>query len=310
MKTRYLSLTPFISWKRAERPINWAERFGRPAPLEVEIGFGNGEFLVRRAQAYPDRNYVGLELEWTSVQRGLRKLAQASVTNVRLVQADAEIALKRLFRPESLERVYALFPCPWPKERHVKYRLFSQPFLELLNSRLRPGAEVQIVTDHEPYAQWILARVPGSGFVARWHRIAPRFGTKYERKWQAKGQEQFYEIWLRQVQSVRIPLQEDVTLQTHRVETFVPDDFHPAGARGAYAIEFKDFLFDPKRQKGMVWVFATEDNFCQDFWIEIARGRHDWAIRPAPGCSMVPTMSVQRALDLVREAIVNDVTGS
>jgi tRNA (guanine-N7-)-methyltransferase len=302
MKARYLSLTPFICWRQAERPINWQHHFGRIAPLEVEIGFGNGEFLVQQAQAHPECNFVGLELEWASVQRGLRKIAQAGVSNVRLLQVDARVAMERLFRPQSLVRAYALFPCPWPKDRHIKHRLFSQTFLKLLNSRLIPRGEVQIVTDYEPYVQWMLGQVPGTGFDMHWRRVAPRFSTKYERKWYAQGQEQFYEVRLRQQEYLPIPLQEDVTLQIHRIKSFDPDHFQPTGARGDIAIAFKDFLFDPKRQRGLVRVYVSEENLKQDFWIEIARGDGSWYIRPARGCALVPTVGVQYALDLVYDA--------
>jgi tRNA (guanine-N7-)-methyltransferase len=276
MKSRYLSLTPFIHWRRVERPIDWQRHFGRQAPLELEIGFGNGEFLVRQVLKAPECDFVGIELEWSSVQRGLRKIAQADVPNVRLIQADARIVLERLFRPQSIERVWALFPCPWPKERHVKYRLFSHGFLKLLNSRLIPGGEVKIVTDDTQYAHWVLEQLPDTGFEAHHHQVPARFSTKYERKWRAQGQEQFDELWLRKLTGICIPLLEDTPLQTHRVKSFDPDHFRPVNARGDIAIEFKEFLFDPKHQKGMVWVFVTEGHFTQDFWIEIAHGNEHW----------------------------------
>lgn len=302
MNARYLSLTPFICWQRATRPIPWVEQFRRQASLEVEIGFGNGEFLVRQAQDYAERDFVGIELEWASVQRGLRKIAQTQVPNVRLLQADARLALERLFLPQSLQRIYTLFPCPWPKERHIKYRLFSHPFLTLLNSRLAPGGEVQLVTDHQPYIQWVLEQVPGTGFESHCTPIPPRFSTKYERKWHDKGQEQFYELRLHKCQEKHIPLTEDVPVQTHRVDHFDPDHFHPAAERGKVTVEFKEFLYDPNRLKAMLRTFAVEEGLTQDFWIEIARGKEHWHVRPARGCSVVPTVSVQRALDLVRDA--------
>ncbi|MGQ4809490.1 tRNA (guanine-N(7)-)-methyltransferase [Candidatus Entotheonellaceae bacterium PAL068K] len=302
MKSRYLSLTPFIAWRQAERPMQWHRRFGRQAPLEVEIGFGNGEFLVRQAQAAPHRLFVGIELEWSSVQRGLRRLAQAGIDNVRLLQADVRVVLERLFRPQSIDRVSALFPCPWPKERHAKHRLFSHAFLQLLNSRLRPDGELQIITDHQPYVRWILTQVANTGFTAQSQQVPAGFHTKYERKWQAQGQQRFVELRLRKSTHISVPLHEDVALQTHRVAVFDPSQFSPANARGDIAITFKDFLFDPKQQRGMVWVFVTEGHLQQNFWIEIARGKEHWTIRPARGCAMVHTAGVQRALDLVRDA--------
>jgi tRNA (guanine-N7-)-methyltransferase len=222
---------------------------------------------------------------------------------VRLLLADARVALERLFAPHSLHRVGCLFPCPWPKERHVKHRLFSHAFLRLLNSRLWVTGEVQIVTDHAAYAQWIVDEAVDTGFTTSCHQVAPQFSTKYERKWHAQGQEQFYELRLQQGPAPDMPVViKDVPVQTHRLPSFHPERFRPAGVRGDIAIEFKDFLFDPQQQRGMVWVFVTEETLRQNFWIEIAHGDARWYIRPARGCVVVPTAGVQRALDLVRDA--------
>src|SRR5438309_11544790 len=111
MKARYLSLQPLLLWQHGARPIDWAPQFGRQAPIEVEIGFGNGEFLVRQAQEHPERNFVGIEQEWASVQRGLRRIAQAHLLTVRVLLVDACIALERLFQCTSLMCVYVLFTC-------------------------------------------------------------------------------------------------------------------------------------------------------------------------------------------------------
>ncbi|MDH3599918.1 MAG: tRNA (guanosine(46)-N7)-methyltransferase TrmB, partial [Candidatus Tectomicrobia bacterium] len=303
MKARYLSLAPFIHWQHTPRPIPWAERFGRDAPLQIEIGFGNGEFLVRQAQTHPDQNFVGIEVEWQSLQRCLRKTAQAGLTNVRLLQIDARVALERLFLPQSVHRAYALFPCPWPKERHAKFRLFSHGFLRLLNSRLTPHSEAQLVTDHRPYMEWVLEQAPGTGFEVQCDPIPPSFSTKYERKWRDQGQQQFYQLQFTNVQSQPLPLIEDIVLQTHRVDHFDPDRFQPVNELGLMTIKFRDFIYDPVRQRGMVWVLAVEDGLMQEFWIEMTcENENRWHIRPARGCPTVPTMSVQRALDLVRDA--------
>src|SRR4029453_6810556 len=145
----------------------------------------------------PRGKFLSIEPEWGSVQRALRRIAQAKILNVRVLLVDARMALERLFMPQTVQRVSALFPCPWPKERHIKHRLFAQTFLPLLNSRLVPEGSVQMVTDHEPYLHWVLAQVPDTGFVAQWTTIAPRFSTKYERKWSETGQQAFYDLRLR-----------------------------------------------------------------------------------------------------------------
>lgn len=296
------SLKPLIPWLNAERPINWGKQFGRKKTLEAEIGFGYGEFLVRLAQTHPERDFVGLELKWASVQKALRNIDQAKATNIRLLLVDARVAFDRLFPPQSLHRVYALFPDPWPKKRHLKNRLFSHDFLTLLNSRLVNGGEARVITDYRPYTDSILEQVPGTGFKTLCMPIPPRFGTKYETKWQERGQREFHELQLLKEEHVEIPSKEDTLLKTYHLEHFDPDRFLPAGQRGDAVVEFKEFLYDAKRGKGMALVVVAEENLTQQFWIEIAQDRERWYIRPAKGCGVVPTPGVQRSLDLVRDA--------
>jgi tRNA (guanine-N7-)-methyltransferase len=314
MKPRYLSLQPLILWRQVEHPVRWDERFGRTAPLQVEIGFGSGDYLVRQAAEHPEMDFVGIEVEWQCLQRALRKLAQAGLSNVRLILGEALPVLIYLFPPASVAQFYALFPCPWPKERHARHRLFSTRFLRLLHSRLNldvPGASVQIVTDFAPFRDWVLGQVPGSGFEAEWHSVPPQFGTKYERKWIEEGQEEFYELKLVSDFGFRISgqaseqseISREVCLETYRISDFDPVRFTPQGTRGEIVVEFKEFLYDPVRKHGMQRVIVVEENVQQDFWIEIAFTKQSWSIRPAAGCGIVPTVGVQRALDLMREGI-------
>ena len=299
MRPRYISLSPFVHWTNENRPIPWQQVFGRSAQLEVEIGFGLGDFLVRQALENPEKDFVGVELGWVPVRRALRKIALAGVENVRVLRADATVAFERIFLERSLQRVWALFPCPWPKRRHVRFRFFSQSFLMLLNSRLKRDGEILIVTDYSPYFDWIMTQVPGTGLEAHAEKVSPRFLTKYERKWKELGQKKFHQLVLRKREHQQIPLKEDTSMITHRVGNFDPYSFRPANDRGEIVVEFKDFLYDSKRLKGMVRSVVGEDNLVQDIWIEIARGEKDWHIRPAKGCSIIPTAGVQRALDLV-----------
>lgn len=307
MKSRYLSLNSLILWRQVTRPIEWTKRFGRTAPIEVEIGFGNGEYLVRHALDHPQRDFIGLELEWASIQRCLRKIARANVTNIRLMQVRAQIAFDRLFCPGMIDRVYALFPCPWPKQRHIKHRLFSHAFLNLINSRLVRQGELQIVTDDEAYGSWVAQQSHDTGFVFRRHAVAATFSTKYERKWQAKGQQFFYELSLAKQGATSIPLREDKALQVHRVQTFDPEQFHPADQQGEITIRFKDLVYDHQQMRAMQWVYICEDNLGQDVWIDIVQSGDGWLIRPARGCAFIPTEGLQQALDLIHQQISSQV---
>jgi tRNA (guanine-N7-)-methyltransferase len=291
-----------VLWRQVERPLNWVAMFGRDAPRELEIGFGNGDYLVERAHQHPERDFVGIEIEWESVKRTLRRLKQAELTNVRLLLGNAIPILYRAIPPESFVRIYSLFPCPWPKKRHHKHRLFSQPFLQLLNSRLLPDGEVQIVTDHEDYFSWVLSQITDTGFTAYARTLPPSFGTKYERKWVAGGQQHFYELTLRRVEPIAVPLKEDIPMETYRVPQFDPDRLSLQDVAEEIHVHFKQMLYDPRQQIGMVRVVVVEEDLTQHFWIEIVHTPQGWHIRPAQGCGVVPTPGVQRALDQVRDA--------
>jgi hypothetical protein len=86
------------------------------------------------------------------------------------------------------------------------------------------------------------------------------------------------------------------------VKHFDPDRFNPSNQRGDLVVEFKEFIYDPKRLKGMARVMVVEDVVTQGFWIEIDRGEEGWHIHVARGCEALPTVGVQRALDLAYAA--------
>ncbi len=267
--------------------------------------------LCRCGRAYR-RGYISVPYEsgvrqgpWVLVRRALRKIALAGVDNVRLIRADARIAIERLFRERSLTTIYGLFPCPWPKKNHARHRLFSRAFLSLLNSRLMDDGHLLMVTDDEPYFSWVLSQVPGTGFGANLTTIPPRFSTKYEQKWHKRGQQEFFELRLSKKGHVDIPSKEEANLITYRTDRFDPESFAPLHLRGRITVESKEFLYDPKQEKGMVRIIVTEDSLLQNFWIEIVRLEGLWHIRPAKGCSMIPTAGVQKALDMVRDTAAN-----
>jgi len=304
VKKDYFSLNPFLSHVQLKRPVDWSKEFGRKAPLAVEIGFGIGEYLVRTAKKQPAENFLGIDNSWVSVRRTLRKIAHEDLTNVRLLLTDAQMAFERLIKPRSLARVYSLFPCPWPKKKHMKYRLHSQDFLKVLNNRLVNNGELQMVTDHREYLDWVMEQSKATGFQAAWKEIEPKFDTKYERKWQSKGQSLFYELTLKKKKHLSVPLKEDVALKVYRLKSFCPEHFHPEGENGPRTIIFKGFLYDPKRQKAMVEVITSEENVRQHFWAAITLQKGQWHVYISEGSSVIPTEAVKRALELIHEASV------
>ena len=193
-----------VPWTRLDWPIDWPRIFGRRAPLGLEVGFGNGEFLERLASQEPGLDWVGIEISWASVQRVVKRAEASGLGNLRAVQGNGAFLLEELFPPGSLERVFINHPDPWPKKRHYGRRLVQPAFLDLLARRLVPGGEVTIVTDHADYAEWIAGVLEGQSALApalgatRVAELPGRARTKYERKGVAAGSPIHYFVWRRE----------------------------------------------------------------------------------------------------------------
>lgn len=297
-----LSLQAFISHYNIQRPVDWSRHFVTGQPLEVEIGFGNGDFLARTAQAQPDRNFIGIEQQWERVYKTLKKVNRSRVNNVRVLLVDAWVAFERLFFGQSVERICCLFPCPWPKKGHVKHRLFSQAFFKLVNSRLKPDGQMTIVTDYKSYYEWMLEQLDGTGFSAEARTTRPQYGTKYERKWVEQGQQHFFELHLTKKEHCEIPIKEDVELQPYFIEAFDSDHFIFENVTGSVTIVFKEVIADAKRRKAMIHLVVAEGKLAQHLWVAIFPIDEKWCIAPALGQNFIPSLGIAEALKLVYQS--------
>ncbi|MEI2688418.1 MAG: hypothetical protein V9H69_01370 [Anaerolineae bacterium] len=125
------------------------------APLEVEIGFGMGEFLLGRAGAHPERRFLGFEVKRDLCRLVIRPIQRAGLGNVWISDDDARWALPQLGLAGRVEVVHVLYPDPWWKRRHQVKRLFSLPFLDLVHGLLAPGGLLHVRSDVEGYIQLV-----------------------------------------------------------------------------------------------------------------------------------------------------------
>lgn len=126
-------------------------------PVWLEIGFGGAEHLLGQARANPDILLIGCEPFLEGVAKALDGIEGEGLRNVRLHAEDVRPLLDSL-SDRLLDRVFILFPDPWPKTRHHKRRLVSTATLDKLARLMRDGARLRIATDHMDYARWILFR--------------------------------------------------------------------------------------------------------------------------------------------------------
>lgn len=163
----------------------------KPDAREVwlEIGFGGGEHMAGQAARDPDLLIIGVEPFLNGVASALRHVDEQALANVRVHPGDAREVVARL--PDGcLDRVFILFPDPWPKARHHKRRIVQADFLAELARKLKPGGRLRFATDWADYADWTLERVLKSGLfdwpaeTADDWRVPPadHLTTRYEEK--------------------------------------------------------------------------------------------------------------------------------
>ena len=305
-------------------PLDWTACFGRSAPLHLELGFGDGEYLERRAAAEPSENWVGVEVSWFSMRRMLRRLERTRLTNVRLVQVDAAFALRRLFPDASLYEVAVNHSDPWPKKRHHERRLVESRFLSVLASRLRMHGRATIVTDHPEYADWIaraLSSVPELASVfptERVHELTGRSPTRYERKARRAGSTIHYFIWEKIVDAcpsparvMRIEDMPNVVLEGSLSESTLSSESVlaelPLTSMEGRRVQLMSVY---RRLDGDEWLVETrveEDGFIQHLALSIhRRPDHRWLIKPATIGFPRPTAGVRDAVHMLARALLRD----
>jgi tRNA (guanine-N7-)-methyltransferase len=130
--------------------------FSSNQPLEVEIGAGDGSFLVAYAKAHPELNLIGLERLLGRLRKIDRKARRAGLQNIRLLRLEASYFVQYMLPPGSVNAFHIYFPDPWPKRRHWKNRLIEDTFTRSLQQALRPGGLVYLRTDDQPYFSQML----------------------------------------------------------------------------------------------------------------------------------------------------------
>jgi tRNA (guanine-N7-)-methyltransferase len=161
--------------------------FSRRAPLEIEIGAGKGEFIIAQAAAAPAHDFLAVELSATIAKVLAVRCGREELANLRVVRMDARALVNLLLSEASVAAYHVYFPDPWPKERHIKHRLFTPPFVAGMFRTLEPGGSAYVATDVRDYASEIFPLMTAAGFV-RAAEIAPGAReTGFARKYIAIG---------------------------------------------------------------------------------------------------------------------------
>ena len=164
--------------------------FSENQPLEVDLGCGDGSFLLGMAEHHPERNFLGVERLLGRVRKVCKRAKRGNIDNLKVLRLESRYTVEWLLPPGSVSRLHLLCPDPWPKVRHHRRRLIQQDFLEAVYKVLEPGGEFLFKTDHDEYFEWAEEKVAEFGRFESlpWPEDAffyPK--TDFQIQWEAEG---------------------------------------------------------------------------------------------------------------------------
>lgn len=177
--------------------------FPAASPLEVDLGCGDGSFLLAMAAEFPERSFLGVERLLGRARKVCRRAARADLKNIKVLRLESRYTVEWLLAPESVSRLHLLCPDPWPKVRHHRRRLVQQEFLTAVERVLVPGGEFLFKTDHAEYFEWVRREIADHGVLTEldWPEEAffyPK--TDFQEYWESQGKEIYQARYCRPLQ--------------------------------------------------------------------------------------------------------------
>lgn len=170
-------------------PLPLAQWLERGRPWEVELGFGKGRYLLRRAQEDPRSRFLGVEMVSKYYRLVRRRMRRRGIDNLVLLRGEALYLLATALPRGFASAVHVYFPDPWPKSRHQRRRLFEADTVDLVLAMLAPGGRLFFATDFTEYGGRVTELLAGHPDLELERRRSwpegPR--TNYEMKYEQEG---------------------------------------------------------------------------------------------------------------------------
>jgi len=178
-------------------PLELEAIYGRNAPIEIDLGCGDGSFLVEIAAANPGTDFLGIERLPGRVRSADRKIMERGLTNARILLVETSYAVRRMLPASSVAQFYLMFPDPWPKRRHWRRRVVTEDFFASIHRALVPQGVLRIATDQIDYFREI-ERLAGEStqFVANPDLEPPAARSTFEKRF---SQSEIYRLRLLKV---------------------------------------------------------------------------------------------------------------
>jgi tRNA (guanine-N7-)-methyltransferase len=147
-------------WKDDGRPFDWEARFGRRAPRVVDLGCGNGRYIIGSALARPDHDHVGVDLVQPSIDYAAQRAKRRGLNNVRFVKGDAVAWAQERLAEGGVDEIHIYHPQPYYEADAPSKRLLNPDFFERLWRLIRPSGLLVLQTDNKAYADYLRRAAP------------------------------------------------------------------------------------------------------------------------------------------------------
>lgn len=147
-------------------PIQIDAIFAARQPLDIDLGCGEGSFLVEMAKRHPERNFIGVERQISRVAKICKRAKRNNLANLRVLRAESDFFVRQMLPEGSVSRFFLLFADPWPKKRHHDRRIVQLEFLDACSRALIEAGELNIKTDHPEYFAHIVEKLSASPFFS------------------------------------------------------------------------------------------------------------------------------------------------
>lgn len=141
-------------------PLDWPALFGRTAPVVLDLGCGNGRFIITSALARPELDHLGVDILPLVIRYATKRANQRGLANVRLAVIGGYELLDQYVAPGSVAEIHVYHPQPYQDAPEHHRRLITPEFLALVHRSLSPGGLVVLQTDNRAYWQYLRRAVP------------------------------------------------------------------------------------------------------------------------------------------------------
>lgn len=164
--------------------------FKNDKPIVLELGCGKGEYSVALAKAYPEKNFIGIDIKGARFWRGAKTALEEGLQNVAFLRSQIEL-IDLLFGENEVDEIWITFPDPQIKYKRTKHRMTNSEFLQRYKKILKPQGLVNLKTDSEFMHGYTLGLLHGEG-----HEVVQANHNVYKNEYSPKevtGIQTFYE---------------------------------------------------------------------------------------------------------------------